>query len=215
MEPVCYIIGAAPTTALPSPREGDFLIAADKGYAALQEACIAPDLILGDFDSLGYTPEGENVLSHSPIKDDTDLLLAIRWAMERGWRRFVIYGALGGARLDQTVASFQTLRFLAAHGARGTLVGDGWNVMYVEKNTGRIWQIGALSKGENWYVNRACQGVSRVDGLFVSDVYTWRYEDTLRADATKNTTYASQWTQEAIQYGSVLIVDIAGYTGNQ
>ena len=93
--------------------------------------------------------------------------------------------------------------------------GNGWNVMYVEKTTGRIWQIGSLSKGENWYVNRACQGVSRVDGLFVSDVYTWRYEDTLRADATKNTTYASQWTQEAIQYGSVLIVDIAGYTGNQ
>ena len=116
MEPVCYIIGAAPTTALPSPREGDFLIAADKGYAALQAACIAPDLILGDFDSLGYTPEGE----------------AIRWAMERGWRRFVIYGALGGARLDQTVASFQTLRFLAEHGARGRLVGDGWNVTLLQ-----------------------------------------------------------------------------------
>lgn len=132
MEPVCYIIGAAPTTALPSPREGDFLIAADKGYAALQEACIAPDLILGDFDSLGYTPEGENVLSHSPIKDDTDLLLAIRWAMERGWRRFVIYGALGGARLDQTVASFQTLRFLAEHGAHGRLVGGGWNVTLLQ-----------------------------------------------------------------------------------
>ena len=132
MEPVCYIIGAAPATALPSPREGDFLIAADKGFAALQEACIAPDLILGDFDSLGYTPEGENVLSHSPIKDDTDLLLAIRWAMERGWCRFVIYGALGGARLDQTVASFQTLRFLAEHGARGRLVGDGWNVTLLQ-----------------------------------------------------------------------------------
>ena len=132
MEPVCYIIGAAPTTALPSPREGDFLIAADKGFAALQEAGIAPDLILGDFDSLGYTPEGENVLPHSPIKDDTDLLLAIRWAMERGWRRFVIYGALGGNRLDQTVASFQTLRFLADHGAKGRLVGDGWNVALLQ-----------------------------------------------------------------------------------
>lgn len=128
MEPVCYIVGAAPTAALPSKREGDFLIAADKGYEALRRAGLAPDLIMGDFDSLGYTPEGENVLPHSPIKDDTDLLLAIRWAMERGWRRFVIYGALGGARLDQTVASFQTLRFLAEHGATGRLVGDGWNV---------------------------------------------------------------------------------------
>ena len=89
MEPICYIVGAAPTEALPSPREGDFLIAADRGYEALRAAGIAPDLIMGDFDSLGFTPEGENVLPHSPIKDDTDLLLAIRWAMERGWRRFV------------------------------------------------------------------------------------------------------------------------------
>ena len=132
MEPICYIVGAAPTEALPAPREGDFLIAADRGYDALRRAGIAPDLIMGDFDSLGYTPEGENVLPHSPIKDDTDLLLAIRWAMERGWRRFVIYGALGGKRLDQTVASFQTLRFLADHGAKGRLVGDGWNVALLQ-----------------------------------------------------------------------------------
>ncbi len=138
MEPVCYIIGAAPVSALPRPREEDFLIAADKGYAALRDAGIAPDLILGDFDSLGYTPEGANVLSHSPIKDDTDLLLAIRWAMERGWRRFVIYGALGGARLDQTVASFQTLRFLAEHAAHGRLVGDGWNVMLLQNSALRF-----------------------------------------------------------------------------
>ena len=132
MESICYIVGAAPTEALPAPREGDFLIAADRGYKALRAAGIAPDLIMGDFDSLGYTPEGENVLPHSPIKDDTDLLLAIRWAMERGWRRFVIYGALGGKRLDQTVASFQTLRFLADHGAKGRLVGDGWNVALLQ-----------------------------------------------------------------------------------
>ena len=132
MERICYIVGAAPTEALPSPREGDFLIAADKGYEALRNAGIAPDLIMGDFDSLGFTPEGENVLPHSPIKDDTDLLLAIRWAMERGWRRFVIYGALGGKRLDQTVASFQTLRFLAEHGATGRLIGDGWNVTLLQ-----------------------------------------------------------------------------------
>ena len=132
MEPICYIVGAAPSEALPAPREGDFLIAADRGYASLRAAGLAPDLIMGDFDSLGYTPEGENVLPHSPIKDDTDLLLAIRWAMERGWRRFVIYGALGGKRLDQTVASFQTLRFLADHGAKGRLVGDGWNVALLQ-----------------------------------------------------------------------------------
>ena len=123
MEPVCYIIGAAPATALPSPREGDFLIAADKGYAALQEACIAPDLILGDFDSLGYTPEGENVLSHSPIKDDTDLLLAIRWAMERGWRRLV------GGGWNVTLLQNAALRFPPA--------ASGWLSLFVSGDAAR------------------------------------------------------------------------------
>ena len=138
MEPVCYIVGAAPADVMPEVREGDFLIAADKGYAALCAAGMTPDLILGDFDSLGFTPQGENVLAHSPSKDDTDLMLAVRWAMERGWRRFVIYGALGGRRLDQTVASLQTLRFLADHGAVGRLVGDGWNVTLLQNGALRF-----------------------------------------------------------------------------
>ena len=139
MERICYIVGAAPTDGrLPQKREGDFLIAADAGYAALRTAGIAPDLVIGDFDSLGFVPEHPNVLTHSPVKDDTDLILAIRWALERGWNRFELYGALGGARLDQTVASFQTLRFLRAQGARGVLVGDGWNVTVIDRCTLRL-----------------------------------------------------------------------------
>lgn len=139
MEHVCYIVGAAPLDGrLPQPREGDFVIAADAGFAALNAAGIAPDLVMGDFDSLGRVPEGENVLSHSPIKDDTDLILAIRWALARGWTRFEIFGALGGKRLDQTLASFQTLRFLAANGARGLLRGDGWNAALLQNGAMRF-----------------------------------------------------------------------------
>ena len=133
MEHVCYIVGAAPLDGrLPHPREGDILIAADAGYAALKTAGLAPDLVIGDFDSLGAPPDYPNVITHTPVKDDTDTLLAIRWAMERGFRRFEIFGALGGKRLDLTVASFQTLRFLRQQGALGMLVGDGWNVMLLE-----------------------------------------------------------------------------------
>ena len=139
MERICHIVGAAPTDGrLPQPREGDLLIAADAGYAALTAAGLTPDLVMGDFDSLGHVPEGENVLAHSPIKDDTDLILAIRWALERGWKRFALYGVLGGRRLDHTLASFQTLRFLAAHGARGTLHGDGWNAALLQNGALRF-----------------------------------------------------------------------------
>ena len=139
MECICYLIGAAPLDGrLPQKREGDFLIAADAGYAALCDAGMEPDLVIGDFDSLGFVPAHKNVLTHSPVKDDTDLILALRWALERGWRRFEIYGALGGGRLDMTVASFQTLRFLRAQDARAVLVGDGWNVTVIDRCTLRF-----------------------------------------------------------------------------
>lgn len=139
MEHVCYIVGAAPMDGrLPQPREGDFLIAADAGYTALTEAGLTPDLVIGDFDTLGAPPEHPNVITHDPVKDDTDMILAVRWALERGYREFEFYGVLGGKRLDLTVASFQTLRFLRMRGARGTLVGEGWTVTVFDHGTLRF-----------------------------------------------------------------------------
>ena len=139
MESVCYIVGAAPLDGrLPQTRAGDLLIAADAGITALTAAGVTPDLVIGDFDSLGAPPEHPNVITHSPIKDDTDTILAIRYALSRGYRRFELYGALGGKRLDLTVASFQTLLFLRSHGARGMLIGDGWNVTVLDAGTLRF-----------------------------------------------------------------------------
>ena len=138
-EHICYIVGAAPLgDVLPHPQPGDYLIAADAGYASLEAAGLEPDFVMGDFDSLGAAPEHPNVETHSVIKDDTDLMLAVRWALEQGWRRFRIYGALGGKRLDQTLASLQTLRFLKEHGADGLLIGDGWNVALLQNGALRF-----------------------------------------------------------------------------
>ena len=138
-EHICYIVGAAPLgDALPKPLPGDYLIAADAGYAALKNAGLEPDFVMGDFDSLGAAPAHPNVETHSVIKDDTDLMLAVRWALAQGWRRFRIYGALGGKRLDQTLASLQTLRFLKENDADGLLVGDGWNVKLLQNGVLRF-----------------------------------------------------------------------------
>ena len=111
--------------------EKDLVIAADGGLRHTQALGIRPDVILGDFDSLGYTPEGANVF---PVeKDDTDAMLAVRRGLSLGLRRFLLYGSLDGPRLDHTVANFQTLQFLADRDARGCLVGKN-TVASVVKN---------------------------------------------------------------------------------
>ena len=116
----CVIFCAGEFHGLAEPVDG-VIIAADGGLRHTEALGLTPDVILGDFDSLGYVPQKANVF---PVeKDDTDAMLAVRKGLELGCDRFILYGALEGPRLDHTVANFQTLQFLADRGAQGYLVG--------------------------------------------------------------------------------------------
>ena len=136
----CVIFCAADFDGLAQALEpGDFVLAADGGLQYTQEMGLVPDEIIGDFDSLGFTPEGANVF---PVeKDDTDAMLAVRRGLGLGFREFVLYGSLGGTRLDHTVANFQTLQFLADNGAVGYLVGKN-ELVTVVKNGGIAFPAG-------------------------------------------------------------------------
>ena len=127
----CIIFCAAGFDGLLQPlTEEDCVIAADGGLVHTKALGIRPDVILGDFDSLGYTPEGANVF---PVeKDDTDAMLAVRRGLTMGYREFLLYGSLDGPRLDHTIANFQTLQYLCDHGASGCLVGSSHIVTVVK-----------------------------------------------------------------------------------
>lgn len=145
MQSVCYIIGAYHgEDAVILPASADFVIAADGGYAAAVKLGIRPHLVVGDFDSLGYVPEAEEIVQHPVRKDDTDTLLAIRLGLEKGYRNFVITGALGG-RLDHSFANLQALLFLRDHGARGVLYGDSFAATAVTNGSITIEGKGTLS----------------------------------------------------------------------
>ncbi len=117
----CVIFCAAGFDTLIEPIGDALVIAADGGLVHTQRLGLTPDIILGDFDSLGYTPAGSQVF---PVeKDDTDAMLAIKKGLALGCEDFLIYGGLDGERLDHTVANYQALQYLADHGARGTLAG--------------------------------------------------------------------------------------------
>jgi len=129
MENRCFIAGAGEFCENALPGKGDYIIAADGGYAALASRGITPDLIIGDFDSLApdllsAVSEHPNVIRSSTEKDDTDMMLAVRYGLKRGYETFVINGGLGG-RLDQTLANIQILVYIADNGTRGTLHGHG------------------------------------------------------------------------------------------
>lgn len=130
----CLIFCAAEFDSLAAPVDAaDYVMAADGGLRHLNKLNIAPDGIIGDFDSLGYVPAGAEVF---PVeKDDTDAMLAARRGLELGYEEFLFYGALDGPRLDHTVSNFQTLQFLADRGAKGYLIGKDYIVTVIKEET--------------------------------------------------------------------------------
>ena len=132
----CYIVGAGENSSTAfCPDETDLVIAADGGLEILKRRGIRIDLILGDFDSLGYVPEEPNLILHPVRKDETDLMLACREGLARGYKTFCLYGGLGGDRISHTVANLQLLRWLADEGARGTLYGKGCEISLLRKES--------------------------------------------------------------------------------
>lgn len=121
----CIIFGAGSYYGLEKrPEPCDDVIAADGGWQYCRQEGITPDLLLGDFDSLAWMPEFDHIRRVPVEKDDTDMMLAIKEGLARGQREFHLYGGMGGARSDHTLANLQSLLYLTYHGARGWLYGE-------------------------------------------------------------------------------------------
>lgn len=82
----------------------DVVIAVDGGYEYLNSMGIVPDLVMGDFDSLGYEPKKIRYVKFPVHKDKSDMELAIARAKALGCNSLYVFGALG-QRLDHTIAN--------------------------------------------------------------------------------------------------------------
>lgn len=122
--PICYIFGAGEHYGSPPvPVSGDLVIAADGGLTYLEQYGLAPDLVVGDFDSYTMPEKPSPALKTvvlPKVKDDTDMVAALREGKNRGFRVFHIYGGTGG-RLDHTLANIQCIADLAQKGCKGYL----------------------------------------------------------------------------------------------
>ena len=122
---LCYIVGAGDVSERIYPMPGDLLIAADGGLRHLEAQGLSPDLTVGDFDSYGCVPNGENIVRLPVEKDETDTAVALREGFRRGYTDFCIYGGAGG-REDHTYANIALLYRIAREGGHGFLVGNGF-----------------------------------------------------------------------------------------
>jgi len=155
--PRCFIFGALPVRELiEKPQEDDLIIAADKGYERAIGLGLTPDIVVGDFDSLGGTPEVDNLVRLNVRKDDTDVGHAVELGFERGYSDFVVYGAVGGL-LDHTLANIAIAHDIAARGGRPLFIGEEYSFTVIHngalklplRDSGRIsvFALGGTAHG--------------------------------------------------------------------
>lgn len=146
----CVVVGAgeiAPAFKREMIKCGSTVIAVDGGLAACLETEILPDYIIGDFDSVGKREENlieqwkqnypHKIIQLSPQKDDTDMLAALKWGMQLGYRDFEIWGGTGG-RPEHTIANIQSLLYLKKRGCKGCMRAEH-SIIRVLKNETMIF----------------------------------------------------------------------------
>lgn len=129
----------APDNLPERPDKDATVIAADSGLNNAKALGIPVSAVVGDYDSLGHTPEvekGVEVITVPTEKDVTDTQLAVELALRRGAREITIVGGLGG-RLDHTLSNLAILEDLLGKGVRATIM-DGRNRARLLRNDSTI-----------------------------------------------------------------------------
>ena len=146
-------------------RRDDFFIYCDAGLSHEEKLAHRADMIVGDFDSSEnpLRPTETIVLPH--IKDETDTLFAVKEAMRRGFRDFLLVGVIGG-RLDHTLGNIAVLNMLASEGCTALAVDDYSEVSVVTDKAEVSCDFSYFSLLN---VTGVCRGVSIKNALYPLD----------------------------------------------
>lgn len=102
----------------------DFVIACDKGFDYAIKSKVKVDFVTGDFDSLeSEIPKNIPSKIFPKEKDDSDTMIALKYAISLGFKNVVILCPFG-KRLDHTIANLQTAVFAAKKGIKCTLISN-------------------------------------------------------------------------------------------
>ena len=129
-------------------------IAADGGINSYIEAGVMPDLFMGDMDSSTYSIDAVrsyfpdiNIETCSPIKDASDMEMAIDILFNKGCTEVIAFGGIGGDRFEHNIANIQVANGYARNKKKITFVGDnsrlyvitsGDSISFNQEKTGKI-----------------------------------------------------------------------------
>lgn len=115
-------------------RNDDYFIYCDSGLRHMEKLGVAPNLIVGDFDS----HENPNINIETIVlpceKDDTDTFFAAKEAVKRGFDEFILIGTVGG-RLDHTLGNVSVLLYLFSLGKKAEMIDDFSEMQIVSSET--------------------------------------------------------------------------------
>ncbi len=130
-------------------QDAALLVCCDGGLNHAKALGFTPDAIVGDFDSVSpevladYQHKGIPVHQFPTKKDETDMQLGIRLALEKGATDLVLLGGIG-SRFDHTLANAHLLLGLLKKGVRARLVNENNCVELVDQPTTVHGKIGDL-----------------------------------------------------------------------
>lgn len=165
------IIAGGSLSPLITVDNADYIIACDKGLNYALTAGITPDLFVGDGDSLsGELPSDIERVDLPVEKDDTDLMAAVKIALEKSPQKIVFYCACGG-RYDHFLGNLQAAVFAAKRGVKVEII-DLYARFYIfsgGKNDSITEEIFARRVGYSFSVlsfSDICEGVCISGGKY-------------------------------------------------
>lgn len=118
-----------------------YIIAADGGMSFFVEEEICPNEWIGDMDSASSILKDKvkdkfpniRINACSPIKDDTDMAIAANILINNGCDNILIFGGMGGSRIEHSIANIQLMHHLILQDIKVTMYSEN-SIMYCVKD---------------------------------------------------------------------------------
>ena len=123
-------------------KKSDYIIAVNGGSKHAKNFGLIPDLIIGDLDSISkedyvyFQSKGSTFLRYDPIKDKTDVHLAIEHVMKSEFKEILLICVFGD-RIDHIIANIFLLLKVVEAGIKIKII-DEFNEILLIQNFGKI-----------------------------------------------------------------------------